>query len=1038
MSEDAPAWLLKPVAAALIAIAVICVGAVSYLSLPIAELPAVDLPTIVVTAQLPGASPETMASTVATPIEKRIGQIAGVEELTSSNVAEFSTISVQFGTQRDISGALTDVQAAVNAAESELPTDMPSSPTIQKINPTLAPILFLAASSDTMPFGEVYENVNRIIAQPLSQIKGVSKVAIQGGQATAIRVRIDPARLADLGLSASDVRTALEAANGGSPLGMAEISGQVYLLSADDQIFDPDRYAKLVVGRSGGAVVRLGDVAEITEGVADERVAGWYNMQKALFVLVQRDAGSNIVETATRVREALPRLERWLPPAIQLKVVTDRTFKVRETVLELWKTMLATTVCVIMMILLSFGEWRAAVVPIVAIPISVLGTFVVMQFMSYSIDTISLTALTVCIGFVVDDAVVMLENIVRHREAGMSALAAAVRGAREINFTIIAITVSLVAALAPLIFVPGVIGEFLREFSVTLCAAIIISGIVALTLTPIMCANFLSETPRPASPRPWLRAFRYAAHAGVIFYERSLAWALGHARLVLAVTIVLAGFTFWLFDIIPKGFIPIQDTGIVVGFTEAGQDLSFAAMSERQLAVSRAILEDPAVDNVTAYIGTSAGVAAGTGRLFITLKPRAERDGLTDVVERLKPRLAGVVGITTYLRSVDDIGVGAREGKGSYQFTLQADAWPALNAVYPRVLDVLKTLPQLRDVSSDQLSRGLQVSLQMDRDRAALLDVSARSIDEALYDAFGQRPVTTLSKDFAQEQVILEVGAKDRTDPASLDTTFVKSQTGESIPLRSVTTRGVNTAALAISHQGQFPAVTISFNVAPGEALGTATAAIRRATDALSLPPGVRVSFEGTARAFGSQAGSEPWLVLASLLAIYIVLGILYESYIHPLTILSSLPSAGLGGLLAALVTHLEFSLLSFVGLILLLGIVKKNAIMMIDVATSRVHDFGEAPRDAIYNASLLRLRPIMMTTLTALVGALPLALDTGAGAELRRSFGIVVVGGLIVSQALTLYTTPVIYLFMERLRHVRWLRRRGGPAREPVATGPR
>ncbi len=1026
MMRASTTYLMRPVAAALAVVGIIFGGIVSYQSLPIAELPAIDLPTIVITGLLPGASPETMASAIATPIEKRVGQIAGVTELTSTNVDGATTVIVQFGPERDVSAALSDVQSAVNAAGTDLPKEMPEPPTIAKLNPALVPIIFLAATSETMPPGEVYENVERIIAQPLSQISGVSKVTLQGGQRTAVRVKVDSSRLSALGLGLADVRTAIVAANGGAPLGALEVGAKTFTIEADDQLFQAERYKSLIIAHKGDSLIRLSDIAEVSDGVADERVAGWYNTSRALFILVQRDVGANIVATAERVNARLPQLLRWLPPAIKISMVADRTFKIRETLIESWKTMFVTTICVVGMIVLALRDWRASMIPIVAIPVSLLGTLTVMNVLDYSVDTISLTALTVCVGFVVDDAVVMLENIARFREAGYSRMEATIRGSREISFTIVSITISLLAALLPLVLVSGVIGEFLREFSVTLIAAIGISGVLSLTLTPVMCANLLSETETPtgaASRGGVLGSIDKLGHSAYRFYERTLALALRRERIVLLGTIGLTALTVFLYIYVPKGFLPSLDSGIISGFTEAGQDLSFTAMGDRQLAVSRVILSDPAVENVTSYIGTATGAAAGTGRLFITLKPRDQRDPMPEIVNRLRPKLSQITGISTYLRSVDDVGVGAREGKGQFQFTLQADDWEALERFYPRALERLSQLPELRDVASDQLSHGLQLMLQMDRDRASLLSVSAQSIDEALYDAFGQRQITMVSRDFNQYRVVMEVGAQSRSDPASLDQLYVSTEQRMQVPLRTVTKRENGTTALAISHEGQFPAVTIAFNLRPGVALSQAVDAIQTAINELNLPAGVRSSFEGNARAFASSSGSEPWLIVAAFLTIYIVLGILYESYIHPLTILSSLPPAGLGALLAVIICRTEFTLLSFVGLVLLIGIVKKNAIMMIDVALVRERRDGASPRDAIYHACLLRFRPIMMTTLTALIGALPLALDSGAGAELRRSFGIVVVGGLIASQALTLYTTPVIYLFMDRLRHLRWPR---------------
>lgn len=1016
------AFLRRPIAATLAAIGLCLAGVLSLASLTIAEVPAVDLPTVVIAALLPGASPATMASLVATPIEKRVGTISGLSELTSTSVPGSTTVVAQFGPERDIAGAVNDIQSAVNAAGGDLPIDMPGPPVITKLNPTIAPIIVLTASSDTLAAGELYDIVERTIAQPLAQIEGVSGVLLRGGQRPAVRVRADPSVLARLGLGLEDLRAAIVEANGGGPVGAIDGGGRSMPIAVDDRLRAAAAYDGLPVAHGGGAVTRLGDVASAYEGVADARVAGWYNGSRSLFVLVQRDGGANIVETAERVSRRLKQLEKWLPPSVRLRVFADRTGRTRETLLESWKTMALTTIGVVLMIFVALRDWRASVVALVAIPTSLAGTFVAMYAIGYSIDLISITGLTICIGFIVDDAIVMIENVMRLRERGLSAFMATVRSMREISFTISSITLSLLAALIPLIFVGGVVGQFLREFSVTLGVSILISGIVSLTITPVLCANMGGGRRRPGTGiAARIEGAVAAAERRVCDgYGRSLALAIARPWAVAAGVVALSTVAGAMYVAAPKGFLPPQDTGLISAVTEAGQDVSFAAMSERQQALSRILAQDPAVEGVASYIGANvvgamSGGAAGTGHLFITLKPRAEREPIREVIERLRIAARAAIGISVYMKSVDDVTVGAREGKGNYQFTLQSDDLAALEHYYPVLLARLRQRPELRDVASDYRDRGLEIRLAIDRDRAAALGVSAAQIDNALYDAFGQRQIGFVNIGFEETRLVLE--AEDATgDIERLDRVFVGARGGAQVPLAALARRIDSIAPLSVAHQGQFPAITITFSLPRGVALSEGLAIIRATVGELGLPPGVRASYEGTARAYTSQSGSEPWLILGALAAIYIVLGILYESVVHPFTIISSLPTAVIGALAAVFVFRIEFTLLSFVGLILLLGIVKKNAIMLIDVALDRERRWGEAPGEAIRHACLLRFRPIMMTTLTAVIGALPLALDIGAGADLRRSIGLVVIGGLVVSQVFTLYSTPAIYLLMGRL----------------------
>ena len=1019
----------RPVAAALIAIGVMLLGALAYRGLAVATLPAVDVPTIVVTAQLPGASPETMATSVATPLERRLGRMAGVTELTSINTLGDTQITIQFETGRDIDGAATDVQAAISAASQELPRDMPQRPNFKKINPILAPAAFLAVTSDVVPPDQLYEYVNTVVVQKIAQLEGVGAVTVQGAARSAVRVRVSTAALASVGLSLEDLRTAIRRGSANKPKGSLDGPLQYSVIVANDQLSDASDYTSLIIASEDGAQLRLGDVASVLDSVVDTRVGGWYNEQKAIFVFVQRKPGANIVATTDRLAKALPQIRRWLPSAVNIDIVADRTITIRGALADAQMTYAFTTALVVLTMFVFLRNIRITLISSVAIPVSLLGTFGVMYLLDYSLDIISLTALTVAVGFAVDDSIVMIENIVRYREMGYDIRTATLKGARQMTFTIIAITLSLVAAFIPFLLFPGVAGVLMREFSVTLSAAIIISALVSLTLTPALCATFMRDDQHSAAG--WVgRMVDGAFMACAKLYEKSLMRALRHERLMLFITLAIMAGTITLYGVLPKGFMPTQDTGVIFGITEAPSDTSFAAMRDRQLAISRLILEDPAVENVNASIGSSSVETGGgsasisVSRFYIGLKPLHQRDHVSKIIARLRPKLAEIPGVTTYLQPVEDFNVGAREGKGQYQYTLQDENWGELDRTFPGVMEVFRALPQLTDIGADLQEGGLQLALEIDRDNAAKLGVSPRDIDETLYNAFGQRRVAVISTSSYQRYVVMEADPGGETDPSVLDNIYIRAPDGASIPLRAVTKMAAGTTAISIPHQGEFPSITISFNLKDDVALSDAVSAIETKVAALNLPPTLRATFQGKAGAYRSQSGSEPFLLIAAILTVYIVLGVLYESYAHPFTILSSLPSAGAGALLALWATGLQLTLIAFIGIILLVGIVKKTAIIMIDFALAAEREQGATPREAILAASRLRFRPIIMTNITALLGVLPLALGTGPGFELRQPLGVAIVGGLLFSSVITLYTTPVIYLYMDRLPRLRWRRR--------------
>jgi len=1001
----------RPIGASLLALGIVLFGAIAYRQLPSALLPAVDLPTLQVTASLPGASSKSMASTVAAPLERRLGRIAGVTDMTSFSTFGFTSIVLQFELGHDIDSAAHDVRAAINAAANELPEGLPNPPTFRKNNPATAPLLFLALTSDTLPPEKVFDYAKTVVAQKLSQVEGVGGIAIDGAEKSAIRVRVNPAALASLGLGLEDVRVGITEATVSTPRG--SLDGQVHtaVIAAHNPLPDVDAYRSLVIAHHDGAPVRLRDIASVTYDSADTRVGGWFNDRRAVFVVILRQPGANLIETVERVRTVLAQLGRWMPLGINVAIVADRSGTVRDAVSHVKLTLAMSIALVVMVIFLSLRHVWESLIPVATIPVSLAGAVGVLWLLGYSIDVLSLMALTISVGFVVDDTIVMVENIVRHRNAGYPPLQATLTGARQVGFTIIAITASLIAALIPLLFMPGIIGRFMQEFAVTLGAAIVISAITSLTLAPALCArsHFASAIPKnPAAPRSF--------GALLNLYGRSLRWVLRRQRSVLVLMLVTCGVTITLYVLIPKGLMPSQDLGVIAGSIEGSQDASPIERRRHLREVSRIILADPAVKGVA-----SASVTWGNW-LSVDLKP-LEEGGTTarEVIERLQSRLTQLPGVTTHLHPVQDFWFGGRQGYAQYQYTLQSDDWDELSRWVPIVRKKLQQLPELKDVSTYQETRGLEAELRIERDRAAQLGVSPKLIEETLYDSFGQRQVTTLYSPIDQFPIVLEVAA-DRQDLDALRLIFVKSADGVQVPLSTVTRVDLGTAPLSIAHRSQLPYVTLTFNAASGISLSEAIARIRRAESELRLPATLRTSFDGQAKAFQSSAASIPILIVTAIMIIYIVLGVLYESYIHPLTILSTVPTAGLGALMALLACGLDLSLVAFIGIALLIGIVAKNAILMVDFAleAQRRRDGSDA-EEAIVEACLLRFRPIFMTTITALLGALPLALAAGTGSELYRPLGIVVAGGLFVSQLLTIYMTPVIYLYLDRVRRLRW-----------------
>ncbi|MCY1043648.1 multidrug efflux RND transporter permease subunit [Corallococcus sp. bb12-1] len=1021
-------FIRRPVATSLLAVGIALVGALSFKLLPVAPLPQVEFPTISVQAALPGASPQIMATSVATPLERQLGRIAGITQMTSASNLGATSIVVQFDLSRNIDGAARDVQAAINAARSNLPANLPNNPTYRKVNPADAPIMLLALTSAHRGRGQLYDLASTVLQQQVSQVKGVGQVIVGGGALPAVRAEVNPTALVKYGLGLEAVRVALGAQNANRPKGQLEDGPRAYTLTATDQIVRAEQYRPIVIAWSNGAAVRLEDVAHVTDdNVEDVHSLGLSNGKEGIILIIFKEPGANVIDTVDALQARLPAFQAILPADVDLTVVMDRTTTIRASLHDVERTLLLSIGLVILVVFAFLGNARATLIPSVAVPLSLLGTFAVMKLLGYSLDNLSMMALTISTGFVVDDAIVVLEDIERHIEEGLSPMEAALKGAREVGFTVLSMSISLIAVFIPLLFMQGIVGRLFREFAVTLSVAILMSLVVSLTVTPVMCSRLLRPhvTKRSRfSVRPFERL-----RAG---YARSLGWSLGHPGLLLLLTFAAIALSAWLFVVIPKGFFPQQDTGRLSASIQAEQDISFAAMREKFIAYVRIIGEDPAVQAVAGSIGGSGpSGSSNAGTLFITLKPLEERKLTADaVIARLRGKLLAVPGSMVYLQSAQDLVIGGRQGSGQYQYTLSSDTLPVLNQWAPRVLERMQRLPGLLDVNSDQRDRGLQVQVVIDYDTAARFGLTAAQVDSVLYDAFGQRQVSTMYTGRNQYHVVMVVQTPFWQRPESLNDIYVTSAAGMQVPLSAFASFAPANTLLSVNHQGQFPSATVSFNLGPGASLGPVVESINASVRELGLPAGVQGSFSGTAQAFQASLASEPMLIAAALFAVYIVLGILYESLIHPITILSTLPSAGVGALLALLLFKLDLSIIALIGIILLIGIVKKNAIMMIDFALVSEREEQLGSREAIFRAAQLRLRPILMTTMAALLGALPLALGTGVGSELRRPLGIAIAGGLCVSQLLTLYTTPVIYMTLDRLgRRVRqWRTRRFAP----------
>jgi len=996
---------------------ILIAGAIAYKVLPVSALPEVDYPTIQCVTFYPGASPDVMASSVTAPLERTFGQVPGLKQMTSTSSFGSSIITLQFNLNLNIDVAEQQVQASINAAGTYLPPDLPNPPIYSKVNPADAPILTLALTSKTMPLTQVEDLADTTLAQKISQVSGVGLVTLTGGHKPAVRIHVNPTQLAAYGLSLEDVRTALNDTNVNQAKGNFDGVRQAYTISANDQILTSSGYKSVVVAYKNGAPVRLQDVATVTEGEENTRQAAWMNLVPAVIMNIQRQPGANIIAVVDRIKALLPQLKVAIPSSVQVSVLTDRTTTIRASVEDVQFELMLTVALVVMVIFLFLRNLAATVIPSVAVPLSLVGTFGVMYLLGYSLNNLTLMALTISTGFVVDDAIVMIENISRFLEEGDSPLRAALKGSEQIGFTILSLTVSLIAVLIPLLFMGDIVGRLFREFAITLAVTILVSAVVSLTLTPMMCAKILRH--KSMEEQNWFYRKSEDGFNWVISrYGATLQWVLKHQPLTLAITLATLAGTIFLYIVVPKGFFPVQDTGVILGVSQAPQTISFPAMANRQEALAEVILKDPAVENLSSFIGIDGvNTTVNSGRIQVNLKPFEKRDaGASEVIRRLQPKLAAVPGITLFMQPVQDLSVEDRISRTQYQYTLEDADANELNTWTSHLVDKLRTLPQLRDVATDQQNGGLETTLVIDRDTASRLGIGMQQIDNTLYDAFGQRLVSTMFTQLNQYHVVLEVAPEFRNDPSDLNHLYVRSSTGVQVPLGSFAHFEQSTTPLTVNHQGQFPVVTISFNLPPDESLGDAVSAIKSAEQDIGLPVSIRSSFQGTAAAFQRSLANEPLLILAAVVVVYIVLGVLYESYVHPLTILSTLPSAGVGALLALLICRNDFNVVALIGIILLIGIVEKNAIMMIDFALDAQREEGKSPHEAIYQACLLRFRPILMTTLAAMFGGLPLALGSGVGSELRRPLGITIVGGLIFSQILTLYTTPVVYLFFDRL----------------------
>ncbi|HWX56290.1 MAG TPA: multidrug efflux RND transporter permease subunit [Verrucomicrobiae bacterium] len=1010
-------FILRPVATSLLMIGLLLVGIVAYRQLPVSALPQVDYPTIQVTTFYPGAGPEVVASSVTAPMERQFGQVPGLNQMTSSSSYGCSVITLQFNLDLNIDIAEQEVQAAINAAATFLPRNLPNPPIYSKVNPADAPILTLALTSDSLPLTKVEDLADTVLAQKISQLSGVGMVSISGGQKPAVRIQANPTTLASYGLSLEDVRTALGLANVDQAKGILEGPRQSFTIASNDQLLSSAEYKSVVVAYRNNAPVHLSDVATVIDGAENSKQAAWMNLSPAVIVNIQRQPGANIINVVDSIKTVLPQLQGALPSSVKVSILTDRTETIRASVQDVQFELMLTVCLVVMVIFVFLRNLSATIIPSVAVPLSIVGTFAVMYLLGYSLDNLSLMALTISTGFVVDDAIVMIENIDRFLEEGHTPLEAALKGSAQIGFTIISLTVSLIAVLIPLLFMGDIVGRLFREFAVTLSVTILVSAGVSLTLTPMMASRLLKNPAQAKHGRLFQASERFYERI-IEFYGRTLKWVLKHQPTTLLLTVGALALTLYLYFIVPKGLFPVQDTGVILGISEAPENSSFESMAQRQQKLAQVILKDPDVASLSSFIGIDGtNTTENSGRIQINLKAHNQRNSTaSDVILRLQPQLAEVEGITLYMQPVQDLTVEDRVSRTQYQYSLEDADAVELSDWATRIVDKLRQQPVLRDVASDQQVGGLKADLVIDRDTAARFGILPQAIDDTLYDAFGQRQVSTIFTQLNQYHVVLEVDPQFRQDPGALKDIYIKSSTGTQVPLATFSHFESSRTSLTINHQGQFPVVTVSFNLAPGESLGAATKAIAQTEQDLGMPASIHASFQGTAAAFQNSLASEPLLILAALITVYIVLGVLYESYIHPLTILSTLPSAGVGAILALILTHNDLSVVALIGVILLIGIVKKNAIMMIDFALEAERGEGKPPEEAIFQASLLRFRPIMMTTMAALLGAVPLALGRGTGSELRHPLGITIIGGLVLSQTFTLYTTPVIYLWFDRL----------------------